>query len=197
MAGFAIYIGGADDPYDNYNNIYQFLLRASEDLSELNIVNIFSQDFGNSFGTNYPLEAKTGDLNGDHFEDVVVLTIQGNIFTVVEDVIEYKGPIGGITLEENSLGINESIDRLELGDVGQEGRDEVILFSRYINGEGDVTFILSARGVREDFAGENLGGSGHLILEENGPKSNAYALAVGNFDGRDVKFGEPEIIECD
>ncbi|NNE55954.1 MAG: VCBS repeat-containing protein, partial [Flavobacteriales bacterium] len=196
IAGFALRLDGGDS-FCNYENIFQFLVRSNEDLDMLEVITQYSDDFGNVFYSNYPLEAKTGDLNGDGFEDVVLLTDGGKMFSVLDDVIEYQGGIGGISIDQQSPGIGESVDRMELGDVDQDGRDEVILFSKNDNGDGNVQFTIYARGVLDDFTGENLGGPGTYIYEESNANTNAYALAVGNFDGRDVRFGDPEVVQCD
>ena len=196
FAAFAyLYYG---DPQFDYDNFFQFLIRSDHNLTTLNIVDTL-RSFASTgvFQQEYPLELKTGDLNGDFIEDAVLFTNGGRIFTVINDSIMYKGNSGGVVLQENNSGISESIDRVELGDVDQDGRDEIITFSKGTGDNGINNFFISISGVLEDFKTDTLPGGSYTFTDESKSNRRSYAIATGNLDGQDLHFGEPRVLECE
>jgi len=197
FAAFAyVYYG---DPQFEYDNYFHYLIRSNEDLSALSIIDTLrSYASSGVFKADYPLEVNTGDLNGDLIEDVVLLTNGGKIYTVIDDSIMYKGNSGGVVLDENHSGVLESIDRLDLGDVDQDGRDEIITFSKGIGeDDDDHNFFISISGVLEDFSTDTLSGGGYTFSDKQNNSLRSYAIAVGNLDGNDLHFGEPAVLSCE
>jgi hypothetical protein len=186
------------DPIFQYDNSFQFLIRANEDLSILNILDIIA-GFASSaeFREEFPLETKVGDLNGDLTEDVVLMTSFGKIYTGENNKLVYKGNSGGVVLDENHSGVTESIDRFELGDVDKDGRDEIISFSKGIGDNNENNFFISVSGVLEDFSTDTLTGGGYTFTDLSGSNTRSYAIAAGNLDGNDLHFGEPKVLSCD
>lgn len=194
LASFAfVYYG---DPGFSYDNFYQYLLRADPGLGSLSIIDTtWSALSSGTFDIEYPLEAGRGDVNGDRTEDAVLLTSTAHLFTVLNDTIQPHGSIGGISLDENNSGIRETVDRLELGDLDQDGRDEIITFSKGFDGFDQHSFIVQATGVDADFAADP--GDGFSFTDTQGSALRSYAVAVGNLDGRDMHFGEPSVTQCE
>ncbi|MBN1597843.1 MAG: T9SS type A sorting domain-containing protein [Bacteroidales bacterium] len=197
FAAFAyLYYG---EPLFDYDNYFQFLIRASEDLLSLMIIDtLWSYASSAVFQENYPLEINSGDVNGDLTEDVVLMTSGGKIFTVMDDIIMFKGNSGGVVLDENNSGVLETIDRLELGDVDQDGRDEIITFSKGTGEDNtDHNFFINISGVLEDFSTDTLAGGGYTFSDVSGTTQRSYAIAAGNLDGNDLHFGEPAVYDCE
>jgi hypothetical protein len=197
FAAFAYVYSG--DPIFEYDNYFQYVIRASEDLTTLNVVDsLVSYASTGVFKDNYPLEVNAGDLNGDQIEDVLLLTNGGKIFTVMNDSLMFKGNVGGIVLDENNSGVLETIDRMELGDVDRDERMEVITFSKGINqDDNEDNFFVNVYGVLDDFGIDTLGGAGYYFSDESNTNLRSYAIAVGNLDGHDLHFGEAEVYNCE
>ena len=178
----------------NYDNFFQFLISASADLNTLTIENSATAQLSN-FRPEYPVEIGASDINGDLIEDVVIATTTFHLFAIENNAIVSKGQLGGIQLDENNSGIRESVDRIEFGDVDQDGRNEFIAFSKSFDGEDQHTFTISVNGVDSVFDPE--GGGSYSFNEEYSNAQRSYGLAVGNLDGRDMHFGEPTVVQCE
>lgn len=194
LASFAfVYYG---DPGFSYDNTFQYLLRTDAGLNNLTILDTLWDHWSTgSFDIDYPLEAGTGDINGDFTDDAVLLSATVNMFTVQNDTLLSKGSFGSVLLDENNNGTQESVDRMELGDVDQDGREEVIAFSKSFDGFDQHTFAVAVMGVDEDFSADP--GGSHTFTDTEGSAMRSYAVAVGNLDGHDVYFGEPTITQCE
>ena len=196
FASFAfVYYG---DPQFEYDNFFQFLLRANGDLSTLSVLDTLTSYLSSAgFKVDYPLEAKTGDVNGDDVEDVVLLTSGGKIYTSENDQLFFKGNSGGIVLDESQSGVTESVDRLEVGDVDRDGRDEIITFSKGIGDNDENNFFINVSGVLDDFSTDTLAGGSYSFTDLSNSNTRSYAISAGNLDGNDLHFGEPNVLSCE
>ena len=193
LAGFAFCYYG--DPLIQYDNFLQYLIEASADLNTLSItdVNVEQLSSGN-FKPEYPFQAGAADINGDLIEDVVFITATHHRYAVENEAIVPKGMAGSVQVDENNNGILESVDRLEFGDVDQDGRYEYITFSKSHDGEGNHSFLISVSGVDADF--NNEPGGSYSFTDDDNNALRSYSIAVGNLDGRDMHFGEPHVLQC-
>lgn len=193
FASFAFCYYG--DPIINYDNFFHYLISASADLNTLLITDATPEQLSSSnFKPEYPLQAGAADINGDLVEDVVIITSTCHLYAVENEAIAPKGMLGSVQLDENNSGILESVDRLEFGDVDQDGRYEFITFSKSHDGEGQHTFLIGINGVDAEFNSES--GGSYTFNDQDDDALRSYSIAVGNLDGRDMHFGDPHVLQC-
>lgn len=182
----------------NYDNFFHYLIRSSTDLSTLTIIDtLWSHLSIGQFDIDYPIESKAGDMNGDRIDDVVLVTSSSKIYTVINDTIQFKINGGGPSFDENNSGILESVERVELGDIDQDGREEIIVFSKGFDGFDEHNFSLSLWGVDENFDYDTLGGGGYSFSDNTSGAMRSYAIAIGNLDGSDFSLGTPSVQYCE
>lgn len=195
MASFAFRYYGGELPM--YPNFFQYLVRSTPDLGTLTIVDTHALELSSSeFMEEYPLDRATGDLNGDRIDDAVLAPGAVHVFTVINDVIEHHGAQSQLQLNEDYSGILETVDRLDVGDVDHDGREEIITFSKSYNGDGDHTFTIQVRGMDEAFNFDPVGSGSQLFVQEHDDAVRSYAVAIGNLDGNDLHFGDPIVQDC-
>ena len=169
--GFANLIGVATDDFNHDNK---------PDLAVLQYSNVLSILLGNSSGgfqapitINVPNAGEAeglavGDLNGDHFSDVIVSTGAGVLYRYIN---QGNGTfVAGATVSEEA-----NVVSLHIADVNGDGRADVV----YANG-GTVGVMLQ----------NTAGNFSAAILYSGGPAGDSVAVAVGDLNGD----GHPDIV---
>lgn len=189
---FTPYDDDTDDPQENVNML---LFELSSDLQGAGVLSQLNTS--GSFESQHAFGLRTGDMNGDRMQEAVLLI--GNEFRVysfAENAPELKAVIGNA--QNEALGQAYQADKFEIADLDKNGRENIITGSYTTSALSNnwLEFYLRSIELNTDWSpGPDIQTT--VVSQENyGNAAFWFGLAPGNFDGNDLKLGEPTFHEC-
>jgi|SRR5690554_6120965 len=188
--GFSAYDQGAEQ-----SNFYLKLMEAESDLSGASTLNEVNNMVNFEYFQN--LKIKTGDMNGDGRDNAVVMV--GNEFRVYDvagDVLNLKAVSNEAVYQGDDP--QYATDNFEVSDIDKNGRENILYThtQRDQPSYGDRTLFIKSVELDTDYSPSTIIEKKIVAAEDYGLSQFYFGLTAGNFDGDDLKLGEPVVYEC-
>lgn len=177
----------------NRQVVVAFVLYVDESTGEINSADNESMVYSNS-ETFWRVDVATGDLYGNNRDEVIFSVGDWlRVYTVSDEgQIEYSYHIRA--LDDSQHDVRLSNNFIDVGDLNQDGREEIVLARSFYSGADQSIHIASYAARNNPDTIFRIGFEEHIAPTAK-PSAVVpymqYALALGNFDGQDFRIGKP------
>lgn len=180
---------------EEQSNVYLKLMNVASDLMSATEVDEYShmenfQQFQN-------MQIKTGDINGDNSDNAVMKV--GNafkVYTVIGDDLELSATTYGADYQGDDD--QYATNNFEVSDIDKNGRQNILYSHTQKNSPsfGDRSLFVKSIEFESDFSPGTIIEKKVIDIDNYGLSQFYFGLTAGNFDGDDLRLGEPTLYEC-
>lgn len=177
----------------NRQIVQAFVLYVDESTEEIISADNAPMGYSDS-ETFWRVDVATGNLFGSERDEIIFSVGDWlRVYTVSDDrKIEYSYHIRALDNSQHDVRLSNNF--LDVGDINQDGLDEIVLARTYYSG-ADQSIHIASFSARNDPASIVRIGYEEHIAAMTKPTTVVphmqFALALGNFDGQDFRIGKP------